>query len=120
MMGCLTMAGSQVISGYGFGSVVGTYEEIEDGTVVSNTIDPSNLNSCAFYPESAVTALTTAAGFPLGFEFEYNDVFCNQFVIGSNGYITVCRDQGTVNPYSGAYMVVPAGEGRPNCLGAMP
>ena len=120
MLGCLTMAGSQVISGYGFGSVVGTYEEIEDGTVVSNTIDPSNLNSCAFYPESAVTELTTAAGFPIGFEFEYNDVFCNQFVIGSNGYITVGRDQVTVNPESGAYMFVRDGEGRTNCFGVMP
>ncbi len=120
MMGCLTMASSQVISGYGFGSVVGTYEEIEDGIVVSNAIDPNNLNSCAFYPELAVTELTTSAGFPIGFEFEYNDVFCNQFVIGSNGYITVGRDQVTVNPESGAYMFVRDGEGRTNCFGVMP
>ena len=120
MLGCLTMASSQVISGYGFGSVVGTYEEIEDGVVVSNTIDPSNLNNCAFYPDLAVTELTTAAGIPIGFEFEYNDVFCNQFVIGSNGYITVGRDQVTVNPESGAYMFVREGEGRTNCFGVMP
>lgn len=104
MLCCLATAGSQVISGYGFGSFVGTYEEIEDGIVVSNGIDPNDMNNRAFYSESSVTELTTMAGIPIGFDFEYNDVFCNQFVIGSNGYITVGRDQVTVNPESGAFM----------------
>lgn len=119
MLGCLTMASSQVISGYGFGSVIGTYEEIEDGVAVS-TVDPNDLNNCAFYPDMVTSELTTSEGYPIGFEFEYNDVFCNQFVIGSNGYITVGRDQVTVNPESGAYMFVRDGEGRTNCFGVMP
>lgn len=120
MLCCLATAGSQVISGYGFGSFVGTYEEIEDGIVVSNGIEPNDMNNRAFYSESSVTELTTMAGIPIGFDFEYNDVFCNQFVIGSNGYITVGRDQVTVNPESGAFMFSREGEGRTNCFGVMP
>lgn len=111
---------AQVISGYEFGSYAGTYEEISDGTVVNEAVAGEEINNRAYFKDVVAQELTTGEGYPIGFEFEYNDVFCNQFVIGSNGYVTVGRDAVTVDPTSGAFMFARTGEGRTNCFGVMP
>ena len=98
----LTVAQAQVVSSYTMQATQGTYTEITDGTVMDLTgldltvEDP--LTGVAWYPHGVVTESTTAAGFPIGFDFTFNDMACNQFIIGANGYIALGRDEITNDP----------------------
>ena len=84
---------AQVISGYQFAASQGTYTEITDGTVVNTTGVGDSFRYLGFFPDSIINDVSaTLPGFPIGFEFTYNDIICNQFAIGSSGVISLGRD----------------------------
>ena len=119
----LTVAQAQVVSSYTMQATQGTYTEITDGTVMDLTgldltvEDP--LTGVAWYPHGIVTESTTAAGFPIGFDFTFNDMACNQFIIGANGYIALGRDEITNDP-SHKQHIVSREEGADNTMGILP
>lgn len=97
---------AQVISAYTMQATQGTYTEITEG-IVMDTIGmrvDEGLTEKAWYPTGVVSETTTAAGFPIGFDFEFNDIICNQFIIGSHSYIALGRDEITIDPTHGSYM----------------
>ena len=119
----LTVAQAQVVSSYTMQATQGTYTEITDGTVMDLTgldltvEDP--LTGVAWYPHGVVTESTTAAGFPIGFDFTFNDMACNQFIIGANGYIALGKDEITNDP-SHKQHIVSREEGADNTMGILP
>ncbi len=109
---------AQVISAYTMQATEGTYTEITEG-IAMDTIGlrvEEGLNEKAWYPTGIVSEMATAPGFPIGFDFEFNDIICNQFVIGSHGYIAIGRDEITLNPSEGKYLPIRE-EGADNLIG---
>ena len=119
----VTVAQAQVVSAYTMQATQGTYTEITDGTVMDLTsLDPSvedQLTGKAWYPDGIVSEETTAAGFPIGFDFTFNDVACNQFIIGAHGYIALGKDVITNDPSHKQYIVIRE-DGADNIIGVMP
>ncbi len=113
-------AQAQVISAYSFEATQGTYTEITEGIVMDTTglRLESALTEKAWFPTGVVSETTTAAGFPIGFDFEFNDILCNQFVIGSHGYIALGRDEISLDPTHGAYVAI-RDESADNIIGVM-
>lgn len=113
---------AQVIQAYTMQATQGTYTEITDGTAldVTDIAAGDDISSTVWYPDGRVLELTTRAGFPIGFDFEYNDIICNQFVVGSQGFVAVGRDEISVDPSHGAYMFNRDGDGLSSLFGFMP
>ena len=117
------VANAQVVSAYTMQATQGTYTEITDGTVIDLTgLDLSAeevLTGKAWYPSGIVSEETTAAGFPIGFDFIFNDIACNQFVIGAHGYIALGKDEITNDPSHKQH--IPSKEtGADNIIGIIP
>ncbi len=119
----LTVAQAQVVSSYTMQATLGTYTEITDGTVIDLTgLDLTAdevLTGKAWFPSGIVSEETTAAGFPIGFDFIFNDIACNQFIIGAHGYIALGKDEITNDPSHNQYIVARE-EGADNIIGFMP
>lgn len=119
----LTVAQAQVVSSYTMQATLGTYTEITDGTVMDLTgLDLTAdevLTGKAWYPSGIVSEETTAAGFPIGFDFIFNDITCNQFIIGAHGFIALGKDEITIDPSHNQYIVARE-EGADNIIGFMP
>lgn len=113
-------AQAQVISAYTMQATQGTYTEITDGTAMDTTgIEVTDMAEKVWYPDGVKTELTTKAGFSIGFDFEFNDILCNQFVIGSNGYIALGRDSICNDPINGSY-IMGSELGADNVIGVIP
>lgn len=113
-------AQAQVISAYTMQATQGTYTEITDGTAMDTTgIEVTDMAEKVWYPDGVKTELTTKAGFSIGFDFEFNDILCNQFVIGSNGYIALGRDSICNDPTNGSY-IMGSELGADNVIGVIP
>lgn len=111
---------AQVISAYTMQATQGTYTEITDGTAMDTTgIAVDDMQAKVWYPDGVQTEMVTKAGFPIGFEFEYNDIICNQFVIGSDGYVALGRDEITIDPSHSKFIAIRE-EGADNVVGIMP
>ena len=112
---------AQVISAYTVEATQGTYTEITDGTVMnSDGMDvASEIGNKAWHLNGIATELETVTGFPIGFDFTFNDTECNQFVIGTNGYIALGRDNITIDPSGGAFIQLRE-EGADNTIGIVP
>lgn len=89
-----TSAGAQRVTTYGVEVTNGAYQEITDGTVipVEYTGDEfQNLvidgNGVSNYDEF------TGKGFPIGFSFNYNGKEMNQFMVATNGYMLLGKDE---------------------------
>lgn len=110
---------AQPVMSYGFESRQGTYEEMSGGTVVGAGILGTALQHVAFDGQiaSGVKALTTTTGIPIGFNFIFNDTPMNKFVIGSNGYLALGKDQIKIDPKRSAFMLTDSGEGKQNIVG---
>ena len=119
----LTVAQAQVVSAYTMQATQGTYTEITDGTVMDlsglDLTEAKVLTGKAWYPNGIVSAETTAEGFPIGFDFMFNDMTCNQFIIGSHGYIALGKDVITNDP-SHKQHIVSRETGADNIIGVMP
>ena len=117
------VANAQVVSAYTMQATQGTYTEITDGTVMDLTgLDLTAedvLTGKAWYPSGIVSEETTAAGFPIGFDFIFNDMTCNQFVIGAHGYIALGKDEITNDPSWKQHIAIRE-TGADNLIGVMP
>lgn len=111
-------AQAQPIMSYEFESKVGIYEDISGGTIVGKGLSGGNLRTVAFTGEGApAKELTTSAGFPIGFDFSYNNTYMNKFAIGSDGYIILGEDQVTVDPKNPFTILGAMATGRQNAIG---
>ena len=100
------VAQAQVISGYEFKATAGTYTEITDGTVMTtegldglDENEDSRFRYKAWYPDAIASESTTLPGFPIGFDFEFNDKMMNQFAISTSGFIALGKDEVTINHF---------------------
>ena len=111
-------AHAQPIMSYDFESKIGTYEEITNGTVVlGNDSIGEKIQDIAFIGSTIGTKeLTTGTGFPIGFDFIYNDEVMNQFAIGTHCYIALGKDQIKINPERSAFFMNDTGEGKTNII----
>lgn len=92
---------AQVISAYTAQVSQGTYNEITDGIAVDTVglyDEYGEVKGAAWNAAGLFEETTTAPGFEIGFDFEFNDIMCNQFVIDPYGYIVLGRDQVTLDP----------------------
>ena len=98
---------AQPIMGYEFESKNGVYEEITEGTVVNSSIHGIDLNGKAYTSiDKASDVKVTDDGFPIGFNFLFNNQEMNRFAIGTNGYIILGKDQVTVeSPTDGFFSI---------------
>lgn len=106
---CATVAlQAQVISAYTAEVTQGTYTAITGGVAMDTTgmyVEDGMIEK-AWYPNTVSNGVTSEAGFPIGFDFEFNDILCNQFVIGTHGYIALGRDQITIDASLGKWIVI--------------
>ncbi|MBQ5775690.1 MAG: fibronectin type III domain-containing protein [Bacteroidaceae bacterium] len=114
---------AQVISAYTAQVSQGTYTEITGGFAV-DTVGlydeyDASVKSVAWNPAGLFEETTTAAGFEIGFDFEFNDVLCNQFFISPFGYIVLGRDEVTLDPSHGNY-IAGRDENADNVIGVLP
>ncbi len=104
---CATVAlQAQVISGYKVQATQGTYTAITGGTVMDTTGMADDMLEKVWFPDSISSEVTKKAGFPIGFDFEYNDIICNQFVIGTHGYIVLGRDEIQLDATHGKWVFI--------------
>lgn len=104
---CATVAlQAQVISGYKVQATQGTYTAITGGTVMDTTGMAEDMLEKVWFPDSISSEVTKKAGFPIGFDFEYNDIICNQFVIGTHGYIVLGRDEIQLDATHGKWVFI--------------
>lgn len=119
-------AQAQVISGYDFTASLGTYTEITDGIVMDTVgitgldeYEDGRLRYKGWFPDSIANDETvTLAGFPIGFDFEFNDKMMNQFAISSTGYIALGRDQVTLQAGEEGWIMTRDYEDEINAIGA--
>ena len=97
---CCAYSVAQPIMGYTFISSEGTYTEITDGTKMSHPEDLSLYSDGLVWMGSTTpaTETTTGAGFDIGFDFHFNNVWMNKFAIGSNFALFLGKDEFTVDP----------------------
>jgi hypothetical protein len=117
---------AQVIQSYGFESAIGAYSEITGGTVVWQGADTeeSTLTSLVFYSPTSKSKekVTDVSGFPIGFDFAYDNQLMNCFAISSHGAIILGRNKVTVDPAPASLLATNAAvssweEGRVDVLG---
>lgn len=71
-------AQAQVISSYTMQATQGTYTEITDGVAMDTTgIALDDMQYKVWHADGLATETTTMTGFPIGFDFEFNDILCN-------------------------------------------
>ncbi len=120
---CATVvAQAQVISAYTVEASEGTYIEISDGTAMDTT-DMSvedAMNKKVWHSNGVADTAGTYQGFPIGFDFEFNDNLFNQFVIGSNGYIALGDNEGiAIDPDHGPFVFIREDDAD-NTIGVLP
>ena len=111
---------AQVISAYTAQVSQGTYNEITDGIAVDTVglYDDGEVKDVAWNAAGLFEETTTAPGFEIGFDFEFNDIMCNQFVIDPWGYIVLGRDQISFDP-SHTRFVGSSDENADNAIGVV-
>ena len=84
----LFIAVNAQVSIYSFATSAGTYTPITGGTVLGDTtideqrfVDPSAL--------AGSTTVLTGVGFPIGFNFTYNNQVFDRFAVNTNGWISL-------------------------------
>lgn len=84
----------QTVSTYGFSQTTGTYTEITGGTLLGTTTSDDQR-----FVDPAVPAggtVSTGVGFPIGFNFTYNNVVFDRVAVNNNGWI--CLGQSALSP----------------------
>lgn len=118
LFGILTAAGShaQPIMSYGFESNVGTYREITDGIVLETPTGTAIQNQVFLGTAESAGNLTTGEGFPIGFDFVYNNQVMNRFGIGTHLFVVLGKDLITINPQRSAFFMIDTGSGKQNVI----
>lgn len=121
IMVCISLlitVNAQPIVSYGFQSRIGTYEEINGGTIVGASLLDDQLENIAFDGSgSVISELKTVGGISIGFNFTFNDQIMNQFVISSQGYVVLGKDEVKIDPNRGAFLLYDTEEGKNNVIG---
>ena len=88
ILSCGFLVSKAQISGSGFSSSIGSYDEIVGGTLLGDTAsddqrytDPAALNGS--------TTVLIGPGFPIGFNFMFNGVTYDVFGVNTNGWISL-------------------------------
>lgn len=100
---------AQAIYGYGSSIQQGSYTALTDATVIAlgtddalktNFDDPddpvNNFNQKLILPSGVFEEETTGAGYPIGFEFKFNDKTFTSFGIATNGGIYLGNEEVTL------------------------
>ena len=91
---------AQAIYGYGFSINEGSYTALTDATVIASGTDEAlktivdeygdevnNFVNKLILPSGVFTEEVTAAGYPIGFDFNFNEKTFTSFGIATNGAI---------------------------------
>ncbi|GHT88729.1 hypothetical protein FACS189474_4490 [Bacteroidia bacterium] len=119
------LTNAQVTKSYTFESSVGTYVEITGGAVVGGDITGTAegniaLNGLVFNGSTTgVNTLSDAEGFPIGFDFAYDNQVMNRFAIGSNGGVFLGKDKVIASPVA-IDILNTWGEGTLDVVGTIP
>lgn len=116
------LASAQVVSGYEFEASQGTYTAITGGVVMNTTGMEETMYQKVWFSDGIVSSnnsdeVITRTGFPIGFDFEFNDLVMNQFAIGTSGYIALGCDEVSVKPQRTGFILSDE-EGLGNVVGA--
>ncbi len=95
LIGAVAAAQAQVTMSYDATVSEGTYTELASPVVVPlGNVSGSDLNTVVFSGDNtANTAAVTAQGYPIGFDFKFDNKLMNQFFIGAHGYLVLGKDQ---------------------------
>lgn len=79
----------------------GTWSALTDGSQMFTPTASQTIKGNYYYSNGSNGVATTTtpgtfAGFPIGFDFKYNDVMMDQFVLAANGYIVLGKDNVTL------------------------
>ncbi len=116
-----TASMAQAVMPSGFSSTIATYTEITDGTVITipeEFAETTAMTDKAFISTTeAVSALTTASGFPIGFDIQFNSINMNRFAINCYPQLVLGKDNVAVNPNRSGFWLTEGGEGKDNVVG---
>ena len=85
---------AQPMAGYVLETSTPGYNEITGGTVVPITTAVDNINNVVFTNgDVANTTAFTTQGYPIGFDFKYNNQQMNQIAIAPRGYVVLGKDE---------------------------
>jgi len=89
----MATASAQTTMSYDAQVVGGTYTEITDGTVIPLG-EPANGINAVVYDKANTpnTEAFTGEGYPIGFDFKFDNQLMNQFLIGAHGYLVLGKD----------------------------
>lgn len=112
---------AQVMVSYDVKGYVGNYEEITGGTVIGSEFNGDDYSEKVFDGEgNAIVTDTVTQGFPIGFDFKFDNKLMNQFAVGANGYLLLGKDSVCVfNSSQNAYNIISQG-GVKDLIGVMP
>ena len=85
----------------------GTYTPLSGATVVpTSSLSGTDLSTVVFSGDNtANTSAVTAQGYPIGFDFKFNNQLMNQFFIGAHGYLVLGKDQVSASVTSNCYFI---------------
>ena len=96
-LACLSAVSAQVTQSYDTKVMIGgTYTPITDGTVVNLKSDSIDISNAVYTKDDTeYTKQFTAQGYPIGFDFKFNNKLMNQFAIAAHGFIVLGKDSVT-------------------------
>ncbi len=96
-LACLSAVSAQVTQSYDTKVVTdGTYTPITDGTVVTLTSESIDFGNVTYTNgDKENTKQFTDQGYPIGFDFKFNNKLMNQFAISAHGFIVLGKDSVT-------------------------
>ncbi len=84
----LALTGSAQVSSYSFSQVSGTYTAITGGTVLGDAASDDEVFVDPTDP-TGLNGVYTGTGFPIGFNFSFNNIVFNQVAVSYNGWISL-------------------------------
>ncbi len=92
-LACLSAVSAQVTQSYDPVVKNGTYTPITGGTVVTPKADSLAFGDGYYVKgDSVYTSKFTDQGYPIGFDFKFNNKLMNQFAIAAHGFIVLGKD----------------------------
>lgn len=120
VLGTVTAA-AQATMAYDVKGTVGTYEEITGGTVIGAGLKGEDFAEKVFDRDGhAIATDTVTQGFPIGFDFKFNNKLMNQFAVSSTGYMLLGKDSVSVCNSSQNTINIISQAGVKDLLGVMP
>ncbi|MGI6222703.1 MAG: fibronectin type III domain-containing protein [Prevotella sp.] len=107
LIGACTLASAQVTMSYDATVSQGTYTPLSGATVVpTSSLSGTDLSTVVFSGDNtANTAAVTAQGYPIGFDFKFDNKLMNQFFIGAHGYLVLGKDQVSASATTNCFFI---------------